>query len=124
MKLNDILEQVSGLEDMEIPSLNKSEIIEAVTAEKPMVALKMVFPRDFFPKIVRWLERKLSDIEVPKEAENEVGGVFKAKLDKYLEKDTVTYKSNAETLVRELLASYEKWDEKVVKPKDLPDVML
>lgn len=124
MKLNDILEQVYALADTELPQFNQTEILEAIISDKPLVALKNVFPRDFYPKVVRWLERKLKDIEVSKEAENEVGGTFKAKLDKYLEKETVYYESNAEALVRELISSYEEWDEKVVKPKELPDVKL
>lgn len=124
MKLNDIFEQVYALADTEIPQFNQTEILEAITSKKPLVGLKNVFPTTLYPKVVRWLKRKVKDIEVPKEAENEVGGTFKAQLDKYLEKDTINYESNAEALVRELIASYEEWQEKVVKPKELPDVSL
>lgn len=124
MKLNDIFEQVYALADTEIPQFNQTEIVEAIVANKPLVALKNVFPRDFYPKVVRWLERKLKDVEAPEDSENELGGTFKGKLDKYLEKDTIHYESNAQALVRELIKAYEEWDEKVVKPKDLPDVRL
>jgi hypothetical protein len=125
MKIEQILEQMP-LSDRDIPQYNESDIIDAITSDNPEVNLKKVFPRDFLPKVMRWLEDKLKDVKVGKDAKNIVGGELRVKLDKYLEAEEGedTYEDNAEMLVRELLNSIDKWNEYETKPKDLPDVGL
>ena len=124
MKLHDILEQAYGLADTDIPQFNQADIIDAIMSKKPKVALKNVFPPKIYPKVIRWLEKKLSDIKPPEGSEEEVGGEFAGKLDKFLEKNTINYESNAEALVRELLAAYEEWERQKNKPQDFPDVKI
>jgi hypothetical protein len=124
MKLNDILNELEELEDKEHIAFAEEDIESAIMADDPYNELKKVFPRELLPKVYRWLERKLKKVKVPEEAENLEGGEFGAKLDKYLEKDSNDYEENVELLVRELLASYDKWEEYKTKPRDFPDVRL
>lgn len=125
MTLRQILEQ-EGLADRAAPQFNESEIIEAFMSEEPYVNLKRVFDRDFFPKVIRWVERKIKEVEAPENAEKMKGGEFGARLGKYLDKDKGEwqFESNAEMMARELLNSIDKWNDYEIKPKDLPDVSL
>lgn len=124
--MDQIFEQMP-LSDRDRPQYNKSDIIDAITSDNPEVNLKKVFPKDFLPKVMRWLKDKLDDVKIDqKKAERMKGGELRAKLDKYLQanKGDDNYEDNAEMLVRELLNSIDKWSEYETKPKDLPDVGL
>jgi len=124
MRLRQVLEQ--ELENKELMRYNEEEIEGAIASDNPYSELKKVFPRDFFPKIIRWIEQKIKDIEIKEKDKNVEGGEFKAKLDKYLDepKGQKTYENMIKLLVRELMRSIEKWEEYETKPKDLPDVGL
>lgn len=124
MTLSQILEQ--ELENKEFMQYNEEEIEDAISSDNPYSELKKVFPRDFLPKVMRWIEKKIKNVEVTDKSKNLEGGEFRAKLDKYLDKDKgdEAYNNMVEMLVRELLHSIEKWNEYETKPKDLPDVGL
>lgn len=119
--LREFLENI-GLADRDMPEFNSEDIKNAFISKEPLVALKNVFPRDFLPKVIRWIEKKLSNVSVESGSENMVGGELRAKLNKYLERDQgqKIYNENAETLVRELLRSYDEWNNQEIKPMDLP----
>lgn len=125
MTIQQILEQ-DGLADRSKPQYNESEIIDALMSDEPYINLKRIFERDFFPKVIRWIEQKIKKIKPQKNAEKLKGGEFGARLGKYLDKDKgeQQFESNAEMLTRELLNSIDKWNDYETKPKDLPDVSL
>lgn len=124
MTIDQILEQ--ELENKEFMQYNEEEIEDAISSDNPYSELKKVFPRDFLPKVMRWIEKKIKNVEITDKSKNLEGGEFRAKLDKYLDKDKgdEAYNNMVEMLVRELLHSIEKWNEYETKPKDLPDVGL
>ena len=124
MKLNEFLEGLhEAIPQYEIPEYDESALVEALVAEKPELEIEEVFGEAFYPKIKRWLDEKLKNVEAPKEAKNYVGGIFKYKIDTYLQKDEVSedeYQNNAEALAREILQAVEEWNKKVVKDQELP----
>lgn len=118
--LNDLREEVP---DYEIPEYDEGALIDALVAEKPDIQLQNVFGEAFYPKIKRWLDKKLANIKVPEDVDNLVGGEFKYRLDTFLKKEDVSedeYGDNAEILSREILQAIDEWDKKVVKDQDLP----
>lgn len=110
------------LADKDMPSFNDKDILIAITSEDPYVALKDVFERDFFPKVIRWINKKIKNVKVNEEDKNKIGGEFASKLKKYLELDKgrVIFEKNALILVRELISAIEKWYSYENKPYDLP----
>jgi hypothetical protein len=128
MTLNEVFRQIyeQGLENKDLMKYNEEDIQDAITSDNPYSQLKKVFPRDFLPKVYRWLKEKLKNVKLNKEEINIEGGEFRAKLDKYLQKDKGedTHEDMVEMLVRELMRSIEKWNDYETKPKDLPNVGL
>jgi hypothetical protein len=128
MTLNEVFRQIyeQGLENKDLMKYNEEDIQDAITSDNPYSQLKKVFPRDFLPKVYRWLKEKLKNVKLNKEEINIEGGEFRAKLDKYLQKDKGedAHEDMAEMLVRELMRSIEKWNDYETKPKDLPNVGL
>jgi len=121
MILNDILEQFTD-KDFNPNSFEyrEEDIRDAILNEKPYIKLKEIFKPDFWPKIERWLNNELKNIKVDEEEINRPGGELKAKLEKYLEADTDRYDDNVETLGREIINVYNKWNQKEIKDMDLP----
>lgn len=125
MKLNEFIDRLNEVvPDYEIPEYNVGSLIDALTANKPYLALEEVFGEAFYPKVKRWLDDRLKNVKAPKDADNLVGGEFGAKLDTFLQKETTSndeYRDNAELLAREILNAIKEWDKRVVKPQDLPE---
>lgn len=118
MKLDEVL----SLADREDPQYSEEAIIDALQSEEPYLDLKGIFDRSFFPKIERWLDKRLAKVEVDPEAKKFKGGILRAKLDKELEKEKGDreYDISTEILARELLSSIDEWNKYENKPKDLP----
>mgnify|MGYP001111089841 CR=1 FL=1 len=110
MKLTEVLE----LEEI---IYAEQEILDALISNNPYIELKEIFPRDFFPKVVRWLAKKLKMKE-----SNRFSYDLKKELEIYLEKarGEDIFNDNAKILTRELLNSIKKWNNYVNKPLDLP----
>jgi hypothetical protein len=121
MKFNKALRE--AVPEYEIPEYDEGALVDALMSNKPALDLKEVFGEAFYPKIIRWLEKRLKKINVPPEVTNYVGGPLKYKFDTYLEKnkDEDTYRDNAEVLSREILKAIEEWGKKVMKDNDLPE---
>lgn len=124
MKLNEILDGLhEAIPEYEIPEYDEGALIEALISKKPELKLKEVFGEAFYPKVKRWLDAKFKNLKTPKEATNYVGGIFKYKLDIYMQKEEVSedeYQNNSESLTREILQAIEEWGKKVVKDQELP----
>jgi len=124
MKLNEFLDNLhEAIPEYEIPEYDEGALIEALVFEKPELKLKEVFGEAFYPKVKRWLDAKFKNLKAPKEATNYIGGIFKYKLDTYLQKEEVSedeYQNNSELLTREILQAISEWSKKVVKDQELP----
>lgn len=124
MKLNEILDGLhEAIPEYEIPEYDEGALIEALISKKPELKLKEVFGEAFYPKVKRWLDAKFKNLKTPKKATNYVGGIFKYKLDIYMQKEEVSedeYQNNSESLTREILQAIEEWGKKVVKDQELP----
>jgi hypothetical protein len=121
MKLNELIDP----DDYEgIPEYTDSQIQDAFVSKEPVQALRSAF-KDMWPKVSKWLRIRLRDVKVDKAvADNEIGGLLKAKLDTFLDSETEYFEDNALTLTRELLACIASWQNKKVKPKDIPQPMM
>lgn len=118
MKLTEVLD----LADRTDPEYSEKEIIDALQSEEPYLELKGIFDRSFFPKVERWIDKRLAKVKVDPEAKKLKGGELRAKLDKELDKDKGDreYDINTEIFARELLDSIDKWNQYENKPENLP----
>lgn len=117
MKLHEVIDDLSGIE---IAEFDSASVRDALSSEKPEVKLKNAFGEAFWPKIKRWLDKKLKSIKISKEEEDLIGAPLRPKLEKYLKKDSDQYEANIETLIREISNVYNEWKDEEFKDKDLP----
>jgi hypothetical protein len=118
MKFGDILSEII-IQD-KIPDFDVDAIVEALLSNSPEDGLYEVFEDEWYPKIYRWLEEKLKNVKPTLEWKEKKISEFHAKLATYLEIDTNDSIDNAKILAREIINSYEDWNEYDVKIKDLP----
>lgn len=107
-------------EKAELTTYNEDDIKDALSAEKPEIALKKVFGMSFWPKIQRYLESELKVVRLDKADKNLIGGELKARLNIFLEKGTPRFEENLKAMTRGIVNSYKKWNEMQNKSTDLP----
>jgi hypothetical protein len=120
MKFVDLLNEII-LE--EPPEWDIDKIAEALSSNFPENDLYEIVGSNFFPKIQRWLRAKLENIEPYSEWKKKKESELQAKIKTYLGSGKVSTerkKSNARILAREIINSYDEWEEYDVKPADLP----
>jgi len=122
MKLNELLEPNDYIDNL--AEYTDSQIQQAFVSDEPVQELKDTF-KDMWPLVSEWLRKRLASVKVDKkDADNEIGGLLRAKLEKYLNSNSEYFEDNALTLTRELLACINDWKDKKVRPKQLPQPMM
>lgn len=120
MKLVDLLNEIMIEEP---PEWDLDDVAEALASNSPENDLRNVIGENLFPKVYRWLEKKFKGVKPYEEWSEKRESELQAKIKSYLEAGKVStnrLKSNARTLSREIINSYDEWSEYDVKTMDLP----
>lgn len=120
MKLNDALNEIIMEEP---PEWDIDELAEKLSSDSPENGLMNIFGQRYFAKVYRWLEVKLKKIKPYEEWAEKKESELQAKIKTYIDAGKVgtqRKKSNARILSREILHSYDEWNEYDVKTTDLP----